>query len=96
VEIRLGESELQKKPNGDAAVSVVAIFHADYGGKEALVGGSLITEGESYDKPHPHEIMGHTGTEIKAVAGKIANLAYVNNIDKSGVKWLHLYRQGDF
>ena len=96
VEIRLKELELQKKPNSDSEIPVVAVFHADDGGKEALVGGCLVTKWECHDEPHPHEIMRHTGAEIEAVAGKVAYLTDVNNVDKSGVEWLHLHRQGDF
>jgi hypothetical protein len=58
------------------------------------MGGRLIAKRECNDEPHPHEIMGHTGAEIEAVAGKVAHFAYVNNVDKSGVKWLDLHGQG--
>jgi hypothetical protein len=89
------EFELQKKPNSDSAASVLAVFHADDGAEEALVGGRLVAKGESNDEPHPHEIMGHTGTEVEAVAGKVAYLTDVDNVYKSGVEWLNLHREGD-
>jgi len=60
------------------------------------MGRRLIPERKGYDETHPHEIVGHTGEEIEAVAGKIAHFAYVDDVDKSGVKGLHLHRQGDF
>jgi hypothetical protein len=95
VEIRLTKRELQKEPNSDSAIPVVAVFHANDGSEEAFVGGCLIAKWERHNEPHPHEIMGHTGAEIQAVAGKVAHLAYVDNVDKSGVEWLNLHGQGN-
>ena len=43
----------------------------------------------------PLEIMGHTGAEVEAVAGKVAYFTYINNVDESGVEWLNLHWQGD-
>jgi hypothetical protein len=95
VEIRLRELDLQNKPNSDSAASVLAVFHANDGAEKALMGGRLVAKRECNDEPHPHEIMGHTGAEVEAVAGKIAYLADVDNVDKSGVEWLNLHREGD-
>jgi hypothetical protein len=96
VEIRQTESRLQKKPNCDSPAPVLAVFHTNDGTEEAFVGGSLVPEWKCDDKPHPHEIMGHTGTEVEAVPGKVTYFAYVNNVDKPGVKGLYLHRQADF
>jgi hypothetical protein len=96
VEIGLREFELQKKPNSDPAVPVIAVFHANDRGEEAFVGRRLVAKRECNDEPHPHEIMGHTGAEIEAVAGKVAYFPYVDNVDKSGVEWLNLHGQGHF
>jgi hypothetical protein len=92
VEIRQTESRLQKKPNRDSPVPVLAAFHTNDGSEEAFVGGSLVPEWKRDDKPHPHEIMWHTGTEVEAVPGKVTYFAYVNNVDKPGVKGLYLHR----
>jgi hypothetical protein len=40
--------------------------------------------------------MGHTGTEVEAVPGKVTHFAYVDNVDKSGIEGLYLHRQGHF
>jgi hypothetical protein len=96
VEIRQTESRLQKKPNSDSAVPVLAVFHANDGTQEAFMCGSLVPEWKRHDKPHPHEIMGHTGTEVEAVPGKVTHFAYVDNVDKSGIEGLYLHRQGHF
>jgi hypothetical protein len=95
-EIRRTESRLQKKPNRDSPVAVLAIFHTNDGTEKALVSGSLASEWKGDDKPHPHEIMWHTGAEVEAVPGKVTYLAYIDNVDKSGIEGLYLHRQGDF
>jgi hypothetical protein len=95
VEIRLRELDLQNKPNSDSAASVLAVFHANDGAEKALMGGRLVAKRECNDEPHPHEIMGHTGAEIEAVAGKVAYLTDVDNVDKSRVEWLNLHGQGN-
>ena len=49
VEIRQTESRLQKKPNRDSPVAVLAVFHTNDGSEEAFVGGSLVPEGKGDD-----------------------------------------------
>ncbi|MGB9244504.1 MAG: hypothetical protein WCC03_14210 [Candidatus Acidiferrales bacterium] len=95
VEIRPEEWALQKKPNSDTKIAVVSVFHANDGSEETLVGGGLVAERKCDDQPHPPEIMGHTGAEVEAVAGKVAYFTHINNVDESGVEWLNLHWQGD-
>jgi hypothetical protein len=81
---------LENEPDCNAAVSIGPVFHADNRAKKPLMCRSLFAEWKGDNQAHPHEIMGHTGTEIEAIAREIAHFAHVDNVNESSIEGLHL------